>query len=421
MLRDGSGPEEAMSTPMRTPEELVADFDHHDPGLADETVLPQVHELLRQRCPVHHTDAHGGYWVVSRYRDVAEVAKDTDTFSSAYGVFIPGARPHPNAPSNLAPPMMDPPEQTAIRKMLLPWFSPQAAKRREPGISRLADELIDGIVSKSECDLASEYAEPLPTLFMMRLLGLPDEMWVDLSHIIHQVSHGLGTDEDGANLIDLTSWAPFLAPVLEIADQRRSDPRDDLLSHLVHAEVDGEKLDPLRLLALIFVIIGGGVDTTANAIGSSIVYLGRNTDARRLLVDDPSRIALAIEEFLRMWPPFHTLARYVKKDTVIAGQPISEGERVLMVWGAANRDETEFSDPQTVDVNREPNRHLTFGTGVHRCLGSNFARSELRIAVERLLARMPEYSLLDDGVSLQSDIGLVYGYQKIRAATRFNQ
>jgi cytochrome P450 len=170
----------------------------------------------------------------------------------------------------------------------------------------------------------------------------------------------------------------------------------------------------------VFVIIGGGIDTTANAIGSSIVFLGRNLELRQRLVDDPSRIALAIEEFLRMWPPFHTLARYVKQNTEIAGQPIKKGERVLIVWGAANRDEAEFDDPEMVNIDRQPNRHLTFGTGVHRCLGSNFARSELRIAVERLLARVPEYTLVDDGVALQNDIGLVYGYRSIRAALRVN-
>ncbi len=405
-----------MSGSMRTPEDLVERFDHHDPGLADEAMLPQVHAVLRQKCPVHHTDAHGGYWVVSRYKDVAEVAKDTDSFSSAYGVFIPGALPHPEAPSNLAPPMMDPPEQTAVRKMLLPWFSPQAAKAREPAIERLADELIDKFIDDAQCDFVSQYAEPFTALFMMRLLGLPDEMWEGLSEIIHAVGGGLGTDEDDANLIDLTSWGPVLAPVLEVAEQRRAEPQHDLLSHLVQAKVDGEPLDPLRLLALVFTLIGGGIDTTANAIGSALVYLGRNPEVRQRLVDDPAHTSVAIEEFLRMWPPFHTLARYVKKDTVIGGQPINEGERVLMVWGAANRDETEFDDPQTVDIDRQPNRHLTFGTGVHRCLGSNFARAELRIAINQLLARAPHYQLVDDGVELQSDVGLVYGFKHVPAA-----
>jgi cytochrome P450 len=408
-----------MSKHTNAAEELVSRFDHHDPGLADESVLPEVHAVLRERCPVHHTDAHGGYWVVSRYEHAAEVAKNTDVFSSAYGVTIPGALPLEGAPSNLAPPMMDPPEQTAIRKMLLPWFSPQSAKRREASIERLADDLIDRFIDEDHCDLAPAYAEPLPTLFMMRLLGLPDEMWESLSQIIHQVAHGLGTDDDGSpNLIDLTSWGPSLAPVLEIAEQRRADPKDDLLSHLVHADVDGEPLDPLRLLALTFVIIGGGVDTTANAIGSALVYLGRHPDVRRTLVDDPVRTHLAVEEFLRMWPPFHALARYVKQDCEVGGQPIKQGERVLFVLGAANGDERAFDNPQDVDIDRQPNRHLTFGTGVHRCLGSNYARSEVRIALNRLLARIPNYRLMDEGVELQRDIGLVYGYRQINVELR---
>jgi|KBSSwiStaDraftv2_1062776.scaffolds.fasta_scaffold17936_1 cytochrome P450 len=396
-------------------EGLVKDFDHHAPALADENVLPAVHTILRERCPVHHTDAHGGYWVVSRYSDVAEVARNTDVFSSAYGVTIPGARPMPGVPANLAPPMMDPPEQTAIRKMLLPWFSPQSAKRREPAIQRLADDLIDAIVDKKVCDLATEFAEPLPTLFMLRLLGIPDELWESLAQIIQHVAHGLADEADGPNMIDLSSWGPALGPVLEIAEQRRVEPKDDLLTHLVQAEVDGEPLNPLQLLALMFTLIGGGIDTTANAIGSAIVHLGRDRELRQRLIENPSLMPHAVEEFFRMWPPFHALARYVKQDCEIGGQPIKAGERILFVLGAANRDENEFERAQTVDIDRQPNRHLTFGTGVHRCIGSNYARSELHIALTRLLARLPNYQLLEEGVELQTDIGMVYGYRSIRA------
>ncbi len=398
-----------------TPEQLVHDFDHHSADLADEDVLPVVHTLLRQKCPVHHTDAHGGYWVVSRYKDVAEVARNTDVFSSAYGVSIPGARPTPGAPSNLSPPAMDPPEQTAIRALLLPWFSPQAAKRRESAIERLVDDLIDRFINKEQCDLATEFATPLTTTFILRLLGIPDHMGDSLAEIIHQVAHGVADDAEGPNLIDLSSWGPTLAPVLEIAEQRRAEPQDDLLSYLVHADIDGEPLNPMRLLVLLLFLIGGGISTTAHAIGSTLVYLGRNPDVRRRLVDDPGLIDKATEEFLRMWPPFHTLARYVKEDCVVGERNIKAGERVLMVWGAANRDESEFDEAQCVNIERQPNRHLSFGTGVHRCIGSNYARSELRIAVKRVLARLPDYRLVEEGVELLDDIGLNYGYGHILA------
>jgi cytochrome P450 len=203
--------------------------------------------------------------------------------------------------------------------------------------------------------------------------------------------------------------------VLEIAEQRRVEPKDDLLTHLVQAEVDGEPLNPLQLLALMFTLIGGGIDTTANAIGSAIVHLGRDRELRQRLIENPSLMPHAVEEFFRMWPPFHALARYVKQDCEIGGQPIKAGERILFVLGAANRDENEFERAQTVDIDRQPNRHLTFGTGVHRCIGSNYARSELHIALTRLLARLPNYQLLEEGVELQTDIGMVYGYRSIRA------
>lgn len=202
--------------------QLVELFDHHDPALTDEETRSSVHATLRNRCPVKHSDALGGFWVVSRYDDVAEVARNHDVFKNGYGVIIPGALPDPDIPANVAPPLMDPPGLIGMRKLLMPWFTPQAARDREDDITRLADDLLDGLAGKAKCDLAHEYAEPLPALFMLRLLGLPDDMWEALSEVVHLALHGPGGGgEDGLSTVDFTSFATAVAPVMEIAEQRR--------------------------------------------------------------------------------------------------------------------------------------------------------------------------------------------------------
>jgi cytochrome P450 len=397
--------------------QLVERFDHHDPAMADEATRSSVHASLRKGCPVEHVDAYGGFWVVSRYDDVAEAARNHEALRNGYGVTIPGALPDPDIPANVAPPLMDPPGLMDMRKMLMPWFTPQAARDREDDIVRLADNLLDGFAGKTQCDLAHDYAEPLPALFMLRLIGLPDDMWESLSEVVHLALHGpAGGSSDGTpNAVDFTSFATALAPVLEIAEQRRSDPKDDLLTYLVHADIDGEPLNPLQLLALSAATIAGGVDTTSNAIASSLVYLGRHPEIRRRLIDEPSLIPTAVEEFLRMWSPFQNLARYVAQDCEIGGQQIKEGERVLLLFQSANRDEAAFDDPESVQIDRAPNRHLAFGTGVHRCIGSNYARAELRIAIDRFLRRVPDFRVIEEGLQTQPDVSLAFGYKSVPA------
>lgn len=187
------------------------------------------------------------------------------------------------------------------------------------------------------------------------------------------------------------------------------------MTYLVQADLDGQPLDPLQLLALSVSVIAGGVDTTSNAIGSSLVYLARHPDVRQRLIDDSTLIPTAVEEFLRMWSPFQNLARYVAADCRVGDQDIKEGERVLLLFAAANRDETAFDDADSVQIDRMPNRHLAFGTGVHRCIGSNYARAELRIAIDRFLKRVPDFRLIEEGLELQPDIALAFGYKSIPA------
>jgi cytochrome P450 len=398
---------------------MVERFDHHDPLLGDDETRSRVLWMLRNQYPVHYTESHGGFWVVSRYADVAEVARNHDIFVSRYGVTIPGTLPDSDIPVNQAPPTMDPPMLLAVRKMLMPWFTPQAARAKEDVITQLTDDLLDGLSLSSEdgeIDLAEGLAVPLPALFMLRLMGLPEEMWKPLTKILHSALNSpLSERSSGPNPADLSSFSDSLKEVFEIAAERRRNPKDDLLTHLVHAQIGGQPLDSIRLESLVTVILGAGLDTTANAIGSSLIYLGTHPEARQQLIHNPALISTAVEEFLRMWPPFPALARYVTDDCRIGRQEIKKGDRVLLSWTSANRDESAFEDAETVDIERSPNRHFTFGTGIHRCIGSNYARSVLRIAIERMLNRFPSYRVIEDRLELHADISILHGYKKIPA------
>ena len=395
---------------------LVERFDHHDPALsAREGTAESLHARLRERCPVQHSDAHGGFWVLSKYKDIVEVANNTATFKSAYGPVIPGCLPDPNTPANLVPPSMDPPELLTIRKLLRRWFTPEAAQRQEPMTRALADELIDRFVGRGACDLHADFAKPLPAIFICRLLGVPTELWVPMAAAVHEALQSGVNPEHGQSGPNFTSWATAMMPVVEIAYQSFGSPRDDLLSYLVNATVDGEPIDSLQFVALVAGIIAGALDTTAGFIGTALVYLGRHPDLRRKLADEPDLIPQAIEELLRLWSPFQGLARYVAEDCEIGGQPIRQGERVLLLWPSANRDPDVFDNPDDFVLDRNPVRHVAFGHGAHNCIGKYYARLEIRVALERILARLPEYELIEDGVRLQPDIGLLYGYESIPA------
>ena len=161
------------------------------------------------------------------------------------------------------------------------------------------------------------------------------------------------------------------------------------------------------------VLLGGGVDTTVNAIGVALVEISRRPEVRKQLVDDPSLIPLAVEEFLRMWSPFQGLSRRVMGDVELGGCPMGEGDRVLLMWASANRDASQFDQPDEVVVDRSPNRHLAFGLGPHRCIGAHLARAELRVALEEVLRRLPDFEVDESGLQLQEDCGLMYGYGRM--------
>ncbi|HTZ08785.1 MAG TPA: cytochrome P450 [Acidimicrobiales bacterium] len=366
----------------------ASDFDVLAPQyLADPFT---IWDELRTSCPIAHTERRGSTWLPTRYEDVTAIAHDVDHFSSLQVAVIPfqGQAPaEPVLPYGLPPISADPPLHTWTRRLLLPWFSHRRVEGYEPMTRALCSGLLDRVAGAGGADAATDYAQQIP---------------------VRVIAHILGVSPDLADTF--TGW---VSDVLEFADDperrrrgvqgllqyfttemaaRRATPGDDLLSELLRTEVDGAPLDDRLVLGQAILVLIAGVDTTWSAIGSSLWHLATHAEDRRRLVEEPGIMDLAVEELLRAYSPV-TMARVVRTDVEFGGCPMRAGDKVLMNFPAANRDPAIFERPDTVVLDRAQNRHVAFGSGIHRCAGSNLARMELRVALEEWLRRIPEFHL----------------------------
>lgn len=368
----------------------ATDWDH----LSDEYALrcPEILDDLRRRCPVAHTDRFNGAWLPTRYVDVAAVAHDTATFSSRATVVN-----EQKTYGLVAPPItLDPPIHTALRRALLPSFSPKATAQLEPSIRAVCHRLVDTILQRNDhnADAAIDYAQHIPVEAIAKLLGLPTSDADRFRRWIYELIEVGPVDVEAARRANREVFDYFEAQL----EDRRLHPGDDFTSWVLETEVtDGHEVRPLthkERLGTLFLMLVAGIDTTWSAIGSALWHLARNEDDRRRLVAEPTLIPTAVEEFLRAYSPV-TMGRLITTDAEIGGCPVSAGERVLLSFPAANRDPAQFPDADHVVIDRADNRHVAFGLGIHRCLGSNLARLEMRVAIEVWLARIPEFSLGD--------------------------
>jgi cytochrome P450 len=362
-------------------------FDHLSPALAQE--LHDTLTRMRESYPVAHSDEHGGFWVVTRHEDVLRVAQDWQTFSSAHGVGVPYA---PVAVPAI-PEHVDPPRQKAYRQIINSYFTPKAVAAFEPDTAALVDRLIDGFVEAGSCDFMAEFARPFPGIsFFDLVLGAPADDVAMLNDATTRATNPLTPDRAAA-------WSTINEWIDSFVDRRRSGPqRDDVVDAILNARIDGELLTHIEIIGMIQLLILGGLDTTAGALGAFMLRFCAHPEIPALLRRSPELIPTAIEELLRLDGPFNAIARIATHNTEVGGQAIAEGERVLIYWASANRDEDEFACPHTFDLERERNRHLAFGAGPHRCAGSHLARMNLRIAVEAIAQRL-------DGLALQDGAG----------------
>ncbi|MGF1595729.1 MAG: cytochrome P450 [Acidimicrobiales bacterium] len=391
----------------------ATDFDH----LSDEWAAssPEILADLRQRCPVAHTDRFYGAYLVTRFDDVLDVARDTETFSSRITLINDN---HPDNVRLVLPPItLDPPEHGPLRRALLPSFNPRQVELLRPFVTDVAEGLLDAIDGRGEVDGALDFARLLPVEVMSHLFDVPADTgprfrsWVDAL-----LKDGL-VDLDIARTANREVHAFFTE---QLARRRRhpgADSRDDLVSVVMNAEVhhdDGtsrpfterEQVGSLVLLML------GGIDTTWSLLGASLFHLATNDDDLRRLVAEPELVSSAIEEFLRFYSPV-TIARVITDDAEIGGCPVSGGQRLLLSYPSANRDPAHFDDPDEVILDRTRNRHVAFGVGVHRCLGSNLARMELEVALGAWLRRFPRFELAVDPGDIVWSVGPVRGPRSV--------
>lgn len=365
-------------------QDLFTDYDHVSVLCMDPDPLPRL-RAMREACPVGRTEAHGGSWVLTHYRDIFDVTREPGTFCSGKGVSFPS---HGMPP--LPPIESDPPVHGLFRGPLTPRFTPRAMAKNEDHAREVVTELIDAFIETGQADLAQQLTVPLPALVNTPVLGIPfedREKFQDWA--VRLLSSG------GQDMEAIMSTAAYFNELYQV---RKAEPLDDIPSLVLQVELDGQPIGPDTFVLVMVMLMSAGLDTTTNA-GSHILYwLGQHPARRQELVDDPSRIPLAVEELLRHITPLPTLFRTATATTTVHGQEIPEGDRVQLSWMAANHDPEEFDDPETVRFDRAPNRHFSFGVGAHRCLGAALARLELRVLLEEALPRLGDYQIAEEPV-----------------------
>lgn len=362
----------------------ATDYDIFDEGYIADPY--PVWDELRATCPVARSGRHGGSWLPTKFSDVEAIARDVEHFSSR-SIAVVAPTDDDILPLGLPPISSDAPIHTWSRRLILPWFSHSRVAQYEPMTRDLCRQLATGIAERGHGDAAAEYAQQIPARVIAGVLGVPADMADTFTGWVRDVlefAHDTERRERGRDAV--------VAYLIAQIEDRKQNPGDDLISDLLHAEVNGEPVPEAHVLGTAALTLVAGVDTTWSSIGSSLWHLATHPDDRRRLVDDPALIPTAIEELLRAYSPV-TMARIVTDDLDFAGCPMKTGDRVLLNFPAANRDPDAFTHADEVILDRQQNRHAAFGLGIHRCAGSNLARMELLVAIEEWLHAMPEFHL----------------------------
>lgn len=384
--------------------DIFGDFDINAECM--KTDLPDVLDDLVARCPVAHSNAGPGYAVFSRQEDVRRIGQDWKTFSSAHGAFeISDEREGPF----LIPDESDPPLHTSWRRALNPYFSPKAVARYEAGIRADANELIDAFADRGSCDAVAEFSAKLPGwAFFKNLLGVPIE---DLEWLVAGV-HGGSFDEPEKRAQHLGRVYAYLDGHLRRrAEEPRQDDVIDLLLEGVEYD-DGEACTWEDRVSVLLTLTFGGISTSTHVLSCGLHHLATHDADRRALLGDPDLIPRAVEEFVRVFPAVTALGRRCTEDVEVSGCPVKAGDWVMLLYAAASRDPEAIEEPTKLDIRRDEVVHSAFGVGIHRCLGSNFARLDLRCALEEWLRRLPEFRVAD-GFEPEYEAGMIRNMKRL--------
>jgi len=376
-------------------EDWTTDYDIRDQDYVDDPF--PIWAEMRDKCPIAHTERLGGSWNPTKFDDLRALAKMVPELSSRQVLVMP---PAPNAPElsryeqmiSAAPITADAPIHTWTRRMLLPAFSPKTVRKYEEYTETLCHELIDGFIESGQCDGAVDYSQQIPPRVIAHLIGVDPGMadqfveWVDAL-----LGSGLTDPERRMRARD-----ELLGFIAEEVQSRMEDPKDDLLTELIFMELDdpNAKITPEVVVGITNLLIVAGIDTTWSSIGSALWHFGTNPSDRERLLAEPELLPTAIEECLRFYAPV-TMARIAETDVEYEGAHIKRGDKVLMNFPAACHDPEQFEDPDTFIIDRTKNRHIAFGSGIHRCAGSNLARLEMTIAVRVWMERIPDFHISD--------------------------
>ena len=370
---------------------------------------PTYHRL-RADDPVHHSPL--GFWVLSRYPDVMASLRDPRLIKEPIAAFVAARFGMATPPPGLGLSMLDrdPPDHTRLRGLVSKAFTPKALESLRPHIQKIVDDLLAGVAGNGEMDLIEEFAYPLPVRVICEMLGVPVKdherfkAWgLDIARGLDAIMLPPDSEVGQRSVAGRRALAEYFR---ELIAERRAAPRDDMLSALIAAEEAGDKLNEEELLATCILLLVAGHETTVNLIGNGTLALLRHPAELRKLRENPGLIVTAVEELLRFDGPVQRTARIPSEDITIGGRTIPKGEMVMPFLGAADRDPTQFPDPDRLDITRADNRHIAFGLGIHFCLGAPLARMEGQIAINTLLARLPKLALATDRPQFRQSLTL---------------
>lgn len=396
-----------MDTPTRSEaivddeiKDLVNNFDHHCPAFGRR--FREVFSYMHAQCPVLRSQNHGGYWVFTQYAHLQELARHPGVISNTYGPS------HPPAPiPRLIPTFYDPPELTHYRRILNPLLSPQVVEAKRADIRKLAWELVEQAVSRGKFDVIGDVSRALTGRITCQMLEIEESKYEIFVDFVHMATCNLGTPEQvGA------AYAKFRAEVLLAMEQHRHRT-SGIIGSLFAARIDGRELSDEEVELMVTLILIGGLDTTQSVIGNSMVFLARNPDKRKEVLDDLSRLPTAVEELIRLFTPTQMFARMATQDFEAGEIKLAAGDKMIIAYGAANIDPAVFPDPLQADLRRNPNRHMSFGAGPHRCLGAPLARAEIIECLNALLRCAPDFRVVEEELHAVEDIASIYSYHSV--------
>jgi cytochrome P450 family 142 subfamily A polypeptide 1 len=361
---------------------------------------------MRRHAPAYF-DETNGVWGITRYVDLKDISKNPDIFSSAGGI-------RPNTPPFPMMIDMDAPEHHRRRRLVSQGFTPRRVREGEGWIRQVCDDIIDRVCEKGECDFVSDVAAPLPLVAIGDLLGFDQSARDDLLRWSDDLLKAQGSSDPEVIDKAASAFVDYVGYITDVIAQRRSTGKDDdLIGTLVHAEIEGDRLDEDSLVHESLLILIGGDETTRHVISGGMAELLRHPDQMHHLQKDPAGLPTAVEEMLRWVSPIKNMARTATRDVELHGRTVQKDQKLLLLYPAANRDETVFERPEEFESGRSPNEHVAFGFGPHFCLGNQLARLELRVMFERLFERLPDIALASDGELPLRPASFVSGIEKM--------